>query len=138
MLALPQGLSLGPMPEPLRPQCIDDLGTVGAWTLPDELAAVAATVSQHGDVGWIETTPGWEGVAMWRNGMHSVPSNWDHLLQELGVIAAVPRVEHGWFMRVIVRPRPPRPQSEWRTLGLDNWRSSEGAYDRALPVETAP
>lgn len=135
MLALPQGLSLGPMPEALLARYIDDMGTTGTWDLTDALAAVAVTVSRSGVVGWFETTPGWEGVAMWRDGVHTAPLSLDLLLEELGAKGAVPLVVHGWFVRVICRPRTPRPRSAWRTLGLDQWLTSQGAYDRADPVE---
>ncbi len=164
MLALPQGLSLGPMPEALRPTNVDDEGTPGAWTLPDAIARAAAEVSRGGIVGWVETTPGWEGAVIWRDGVQSTPSDRNLLLRELGVIRSsvgrppslrsrfqllglrpsalaslvptVPRDEHGWFARLLLRPPPPRPVSEWRTLGLDGWLT-ESAYDVAERVESA-
>lgn len=138
MLGLPQGLSLGPVPEALRPSNDDNEGTPGAWSLPDAIAAAAAEVSRSGIVGWIETTPGWEGAVIWRNGVHSAPDDRNMLLRNLGVVPTVPRVEHGWLTRRILRPTPPRPLSEWQTLGLDNWLTSQGAYDVAEPVETVP
>lgn len=137
LAALPQGLSLAPMPEDLVRELIGERDM-----LPDELLdELAKVASKAGTIGWLMSdwfgSNGSTDVGIFREGRR-LPGSQSELFAALGVVRVVPEVEGSRLYRFLFRlgGGTVRPLDEWDSLGLGYWRNTERAYALAKPVET--
>lgn len=138
LVALPQGLSLAPMPEALLREVIGERDM-----LPDEaMDELAEAASRAGPIGWLMSD--WFGgdgsteVALWEAGRR-VPASQDEMLAALGVVRVRAKPESSGALRRFLERWGSRSEGRlldaWDSLGLGNLRDTEAVYEAANPVE---
>lgn len=137
LAALPQGLSLAPMPDDLLRE-IGEERDLGPEEILDELAAAA---SRWGAIGWLMSDyfggAGSKESALFREGRRVLAQDCNRMLAELGVQRVRAALDVKGVTRVLYRLSGIEGTllDEWDSVGLGGFRHTASTYERATPVE---